>query len=120
MTEKDKEVVMYLIVRNDLGMSPGKVAAQVGHGVELAIATGKRFYQHYQVSDPPTTKIVLQANLSEFNNIINDCWPNYQVYDVVVDEGRTEIEPGSKTVLAFAAMPRYVLGPMLAHLKTYK
>ena len=57
-----EEIVMYIIVRNDLGMSPGKVAAQVGHGVELAINLGRRHYPHWTPKDPPCAKIILQAD----------------------------------------------------------
>src|ERR1700744_3065409 len=33
----DDEIVMYVIVRTDLNMSPGKQGAQIGHAVHLSL-----------------------------------------------------------------------------------
>lgn len=114
----EEEIVMYLIVRNDLGMSPGKVAAQVGDGVELALALGRRYYPHWTPKDPPCAKIVLQANHSEMRHITGQYNPN--VFIKVIDEGRTEVLPNSLTVLAFVPAPKASIQQDLKHLKLYR
>ncbi len=113
----DNEIVQYFVVRNDLGMSPGKVAAQVGHGVELAGIYANRLLEHL-TENPPCAKIVLQGNKQDFDKIEKefDGW----FYIKVIDEGRTEIEPGQATVIAFLQKPKYVLKQRLSHLKLYK
>jgi peptidyl-tRNA hydrolase, PTH2 family len=111
------EIAIYVIVRNDLGMSPGKIAAQVGHGIELSLERGSRYFPQWTPTDKPCAKIILQTNsggLIEFmNQDIGKC-----VF--VVDEGRTEIEPDTMTVAALVPMPRSVAKPLVEHLKLYR
>ncbi len=112
-----EEIVIYLVVRNDLKMSPGKVAAQVGHGVELALNLGRRHYPHWTPKDLPCAKIVLQANIFQFMSILDSF--NDNIIARVVDEGRTEVVPGSMTVLAFVPAPKASISKDLSHLKLY-
>lgn len=113
----DSEIVQYIIVRNDLGMSPGKVAAQVGHGVELAIEKGSRYYPQWTPNSKPCAKIVLQANKEQMDSTISSF--HEHCLAKVIDEGRTEVPPGSLTVLALVPMPKYVAKSRFAHLKLY-
>lgn len=114
----DTEIVIYLIVRNDLNMSPGKVAAQCGHGVELALNQGKRYAPNWIPNDPPCTKIVLQADFSEMKSLLETISTIHSCS--VIDEGRTEIEPGSLTVISMIPMPKHLAKPFVSHLKLYK
>lgn len=114
----NQEIVLYLVVRNDLGMSPGKVAAQVGHGVELALSLGRRHFPHWTPKDPPCAKIVLMANRHEMEKLCNDFDSN--MLAKVIDEGRTEVPPWSLTVVAFVPAPKGSLMNDLKHLKLYR
>ncbi len=113
---------MYIIVRSDLGMSPGKVAAQVGHGVELGQWMGRRYSPNWMPDDLPCAKIILQANEQE----MNDLHTNFVVMGQgnhlvkVIDEGRTEIDPGSMTVVAFVPAPKGQFKESLKGFKLYK
>lgn len=92
--------VMYLFLNRGLGMSSGKSAAQVAHAAVEA----------YTISDPKMidawmsgkhyTKIVMLAEdseqLSTFREYIQE--RGFKTA-LVIDEGRTEIQPFSKTAL---------------------
>lgn len=105
------KLVEYLIVNKDLieqyNMSPGKVAAQVGHVVE-EIALAKQHDEIYkQWKSGSKTKIVLKAKEKELLKLI-EAGAFYQR-----DNGLTEVPPGSLTVVGFppadkAEMQKYV------------
>ena len=94
---------MVIVVRNDLGMSVGKIAAQVGHAVlglyKIAQMENPQAVDQWEMLSWP--KIVLQveseAKMDELRVQAEQAgiW-NFQVQDA----GRTEVEPGTKTVLA--------------------
>ena len=113
-----EEIVMYIVVRNDLNMSPGKVAAQVGHGVELALGMGRRHYPQWTPVDSPCAKIVLQANETEIKDLIYEFSPN--IIAKVIDEGRTEVPPNTMTVIAFVPARRGSIQNDVKHLKLYR
>jgi PTH2 family peptidyl-tRNA hydrolase len=115
MTED--EIVMYIIVRSSLGMPKGKLAAQVGHGVQLIIraieAQGsprdKLWLEEWELHS--YTKIVLKAEDDSFFKA-RGAFGRY-----VTDEGRTAVEPGSQTVYAMAPMPKSLAAPYVEGLK---
>lgn len=114
MTDKDP-IVMYLIVRESLGMSPGKIGAQTGHAVGLLT---EKYYKKliptltpefteeeaknslpliifYDWQKSSHTKVVLGADDKEWEKI-----KALSLDTVIVrDAGHTEVEPGSETVI---------------------
>ena len=102
--------VMYLIVNNDLNMSKGKIAAQVGHIVESIIeelvkaeifssnqSKKKSFLEDYNLwKRVGRAKIVLKATQEEIKqlSILDDA-------RYIIDAGLTQVEPGSMTVVGF-------------------
>jgi peptidyl-tRNA hydrolase len=117
-------IVMYLIVKESLGMSMGKTAAQCAHGSQMlqlkfnkllneitATEFGKEpnwaeeFPEYFIFSEWLNTsfrKVVLRANDHQFERLKIEC-PNHIV---VVDAGITEIAAGSETVLGIWPMHR--------------
>lgn len=116
--------VMYLVVNNSLNMSPGKIAAQVGHAVmelsekkamydlrlalnfpESILGHNKSQYKEelekvipYNTWRVNCRKVVLKANSSQWRKL-------RPIADVlIIDAGYTEIEPNSETVLGFWPM----------------
>lgn len=92
------EKVMYIFINRDLKMSAGKIAAQVGHSVGMCyerIEMQPNFiisnFENWKSNLYP--KICLKATLEEINELIGKYNGEY-----VIDEGRTQIEPGSLTV----------------------
>jgi len=109
--------VMYLVVRESLGMSPGKTAAQVAHGaVQICAAYYENMFRldreipgankdrsnlsYYEVWAKEPTKIVLKANEEKWSQLINIA------DEIVVDGGFTEVPANSQTVLAFWPMQK--------------
>lgn len=94
------ETVMYLIVNKGLEMSPGKLAAQVAHGaIHSAIISETEIMDEWFSNSQ--TKIVLEVKSEEQLVISQQELLLAGIKCVLIkDQGRTEIEPGSKTVLA--------------------
>lgn len=93
------EIVMYIFVNKDLKMTSGKVAGQVGHGVGMIYEnindqseSLRELFLQWQNSS--RTKVVLKATLSEMLEIMT-----FFRGELVQDLGRTQINPGSYTVL---------------------
>jgi PTH2 family peptidyl-tRNA hydrolase len=95
-----KSPVQYLIADKSLGMSAGKLAAQVAHGaVRSAMHSGALDTDKWLKNGE--TKIVLEArdagHLRNAQTYIES--RGYKTF-LVIDEGRTEVPPLSATVLA--------------------
>lgn len=111
-TVEDK-LIMYLIVRESLNMSVGKIAAQVGHAVQLINIRYHSLNDKIGRSDEETnmihrynfwvdhnandgfTKIVCKASDKEWELLKLIYKPT-----VVVDAGKTEVAPMSETVMS--------------------
>lgn len=106
MTEPDN--VMYLLFREDLPMSKGKVAAQAAHAAQLMVeellqteGNNARWARYTEWKKYGITKVALRVpDLAA----LNDLRLNLRVEGVwttaVVDEGRTEVPPNSLTCVA--------------------
>lgn len=108
----DDPRVMYLIVRVSLGMSPGKMAAQVAHAVETIFCdyaqdkhSGRTAEESARVlattewRRTDRTKVVLAAKDNEFERA-----KTIPGAVVVVDMGRTEVAPNTETVIGLWPM----------------
>lgn len=114
---------MVLVVRTDLGMSPGKIAAQCGHA-----AVG--CYESIERSNPAVlwqwrnggqAKIVLQCKseqemiglqrVAQMNNITSR---------IIHDAGRTEIASGTATVIGIGPAPKSEVDKVTGHLRLYR
>lgn len=114
------EYKMVLIVRNDLKMGKGKIAAQCAHAavgaVERLAYENLAALRHWQRQGQP--KVVLKVeDESSFFDLqalakalnLNTC--------IISDAGRTQIVPGSKTVLAVGPGPISKIDEVTGHLK---
>jgi peptidyl-tRNA hydrolase, PTH2 family len=107
---------MYIIVNNDLKMGKGKLCAQVGHAVaawtrRLEKSPTDAYHKWLRHLEP---KIVLKGD----QTIITDLRKKYpHQTEIVIDAGKTQIAPGSLTVLAFAPTHIQNAPPELKNLK---
>lgn len=89
---------MYIFVNTDLGMDKGKIAAQVGHGVQLmmeAILVHGAFKANYgEWKRSNIAKIVLKATGEQIKQLAAR---DDAVH--VIDAGLTQIPAGSMTVV---------------------
>ncbi len=103
-------LVMYILVNNDLQMGKGKIAAQVGHVVQNLvedIITKK--YESKKVQNICTDyeiwkregcpKIVLKATKEQLEKLSEMDKARF-----IIDAGKTQIAPGSLTVVGFPPM----------------
>jgi peptidyl-tRNA hydrolase len=90
MEQEDKILRMYAIARNDLNMSPGKMAAQTGHAfLDTYVKAFQRDPDRCKLynSDSHGTKVVLQANLLEIFTIYEHALSNGLSVALIVDSG---------------------------------
>lgn len=108
---------MYLLVRKDLGMSKGKIAAQCCHAAEgLAVRCSDGLMEEYRKNGHP--KVVLKAdNLDEMLKIAKLCEQTAINHELVVDEGRTQLEPNTVTVLGIGPVRKKYISQILGNLK---
>lgn len=103
-----KELVQYFIVNKELNMSPGKIAAQVAHAATIStldiLSASSKFASHkenfiewYQTG---MKKVILKGRQKDLENL------ERLEYYAIRDSGRTEIAPGSLTVIVLPPMPK--------------
>jgi PTH2 family peptidyl-tRNA hydrolase len=122
--------VQYIVANKGLGMSSGKLAAQVAHA---AVKGYEMTFEEWAVKDDPSpveewnktghTKIVLEvtdtAHLVAFREFAKSRGINSWL---VIDEGRTEVAPHSPTALGFPILDKADrdVAHTFADLKTYR
>jgi PTH2 family peptidyl-tRNA hydrolase len=96
---------MYIVVNKSLKMDKGKACTQVGHAVaiwtrrlERAPAKNRDYIEWLNHGEP---KIVLKADLATILSIRRAYSADTEI---VIDAGKTQVEPGSITAIAFAPM----------------
>ena len=94
--------VLYIVVNGELKMKKGKIASQVGHAVSKITEYCTKYegilWSKYKFNRCP--KIVLKTeNQEELLNILESTQYLHKSY--VVDEGRTQISPGSLTAIGY-------------------
>ncbi|KAH8589698.1 peptidyl-tRNA hydrolase PTH2-domain-containing protein [Bisporella sp. PMI_857] len=120
--DSTEECKLVLVVRTDLGMTKGKIAAQCSHAT-LAC------YKNYLKNDPKSAtlrrwermgqaKIALQAKgEDELQTLQATAMSLGLVAEVIHDAGRTQIAAGSCTVLGIGPAPVSVINQVTGHLK---
>lgn len=103
---------MVIVVRADLGMSPGKMSAQVAHAavscVEFSRSKDPRgFGEWYHEGQ---RKVVLKANnLAELRVLEKKARSLRLPTALIEDAGMTELPPGTATVLGIGPGPASVV-----------
>ncbi|PBP20294.1 hypothetical protein BUE80_DR008964 [Diplocarpon rosae] len=120
--DSNEECKLVLVVRTDLGMTRGKIAAQCGHAT-LAC------YKHFLKYDPNSkilrrwerqgqAKIALQVKSEDELDVLQATAVSLGlVAEVIADAGRTQIASGSHTVLGIGPAPKSVIDQITGHLK---
>lgn len=118
---------MVIVVRNDLGMGKGKIAAQVGHAAVLCAIESYKQKEASLLIDSDydrwmqegcQKKVVVKVNTLDELNVIEAHAKNAgQVHAKITDFGLTQIEPNTVTVLGIGPAPAEKLDPIVGHLK---
>lgn len=123
------ETVMYILLNSSLKMGKGKIAAQCCHGACRVVSLletcgGVKHIPYYRDwCRHGETKVVLKVEESRMREI----YEKYRIINVsrkesiwcvpVHDAGRTQIAPGSLTVLAFRPMLKNNAPDIIKNLK---
>jgi PTH2 family peptidyl-tRNA hydrolase len=108
-----------IVVRNDLGMGKGKIAAQVGHACVLGAENVRRshpewFGQWWTGQE----KIVLKVNsLKELEEVKQGAIELGLPWSEVTDAGHTQIAPGTFTCLSIGPAPEELVDKITSNLK---
>lgn len=105
---------IYIGVRTDLGMSAGKLVAQAGHAVVGLYDTSLRYGSVEEfggvleyVRGAGQVKIAVRVDsLEELMRVEKECKEQGVRSYVVHDAGRSEVDPGTETVIAFGPVSR--------------
>ncbi|XP_072909244.1 peptidyl-tRNA hydrolase 2, mitochondrial [Hemitrygon akajei] len=116
------EYKMVLVVRNDLKMGKGKVAAQCSHAAVSA-------YRQLQVRNPDLLrqweycgqpKVVVKApDEDSIVSLLMHAKNLGLTVSLIQDAGRTQIAPGSRTVLGIGPASAKLVDQVTGHLKLY-
>ncbi|XP_053438159.1 peptidyl-tRNA hydrolase 2, mitochondrial-like [Nycticebus coucang] len=116
------EYKMILVVRTDLKMGKGKVAAQCSHAAVSA-------YKQIQMKNPEVLKqweycgqpkVVVKAPDEEtLVQLLTHAKMLGLTVSLIQDAGRTQIAPGSRTVLGIGPGPADLIDKVTGHLKLY-
>ena len=113
------KIKQVLVMREDLGMSAGKLAAQTAHASVGARYGADRNHEE-EWRRTGTTKIVLGAGSeAEIVDIYKQAVASYLTNYLVADEGRTEVDPGTITGVGIGPAPSEKIDQITRHLKLY-
>ncbi|XP_030042159.1 peptidyl-tRNA hydrolase 2, mitochondrial isoform X2 [Microcaecilia unicolor] len=116
------EFKMVLIVRNDLKMGKGKVAAQCAHAAVSAykqvLKRNPELLKQWEYCGQP--KVVVRAPDEEtLIQLLSHATEVGLTVSLIQDAGRTQITPGSRTVLGIGPGPAKLIDTVTGHLKLY-
>ena len=125
ITKESMEVMPYkmvIVVRTDLKMKSGKVAAQVGHGVlaayKLAVRQCPQEVENWERIGQ--MKAVVRCDSEkELMDVYFAAVKEGLPAEYICDAGRTQVEPGSKTVCAIGPAKVDRMDRVTGHLKLY-
>ena len=127
--DNGEECKLVLVVRTDLGMTKGKIAAQCGHATLACYKTLSRAAARAGPASPEArllqrwerhgqAKVAVQTkSLEEVELLMGKAQSLGVTAEAIVDAGRTQIDPGSVTVLGVGPAPKSVVDQVTGHLK---
>ena len=113
------EYKLVVVTRQDLKLSPGKLAVQVAHAaVECALSTKKhqpRWFSHWDAEG--AKKVVVKVpSLQDFFPLKEQAEGLGIAAVVIADAGLTEIPSGTETVLGLGPAPNSLLDQVTGEL----
>lgn len=119
-----EKIKLVIVVRSDLGMSPGKVAAQCAHAAVIsyctAVETSPKLCQMWMSTGQQ--KVVLRCNNSSEATLLNyvqQAKSKGLLTSTVIDAGHTQVLKGSLTVAGIGPGPESLINEVTGKLKVY-
>lgn len=116
------EFKLVLVVRSDVKMEKGKVAAQCSHAAVTAFKQALRRQPNAlrRWEDQGQRKVVLRVpSEDEMLELAGKARSAGLVTALIRDAGRTQIAPGTRTVLGIGPGPEKLVDSVTSHLKLY-
>lgn len=112
-------VKQVVVVRADLGMGKGKIAAQVGHACVLGAENVRKSHPDWFAQWlGGQEKIVLKVNsLKELEEVKQGVIELGLPWSEVTDAGHTQIEPGTLTCISIGPAPEDLVDKITSNLK---
>ncbi|MDT7887542.1 MAG: peptidyl-tRNA hydrolase Pth2 [Desulfurococcales archaeon] len=119
-----REYKQVMVVRTDLKMSPGKLAVQVAHASVEAVLIcmeSKDCREWLEIwKEQGMKKVVLRGGGEEdLIRIYNMCREEGLPCSLVRDAGKTELEPGTLTVVGLGPAPAELIDRITGKLSLY-
>ncbi|BGP13342.1 hypothetical protein JCM10213_001471 [Rhodosporidiobolus nylandii] len=118
--EGDEPCKMVLVVRSDLNMTKGKIAAQCGHATlacyKSLMRSNPALVQHWERTGQ--AKIALKCESEEDLQLLQASATSLGLCArSIQDAGRTQVDPGTTTVLGIGPAPVRVVNQVTSHLR---
>ena len=120
MAAENEDLKMVFVVRTDLKMGAGKIAAQCAHAAVKNYEASAENAPHYLIAwrEQGQTKITLKGDSQEHLEILQQTARSLGlVAEVIRDAGRTQIARGSMTVLGIGPAPKQLIDQVTGNLK---
>ena len=119
MSQSMENIKQVIVVRNDLKMGKGKLAAQVGHacvlGAESVRKSNPEWFQDWWNGQE---KVVVKVNsLKELEEVKEGAIDLDIPWSEVTDAGRTQIAPGTTTCISLGPAPEDLIDKITGDLK---
>lgn len=115
------EVKQVIVVRSDLGMGKGKVAAQVAHAALDAAEVARRRHPdwHEMWRDQGQAKVVVKTDGGEATliDLERQARSAGLPFSLIHDKGLTQVDPGTATCLAIGPGPAGEIDKLTGKLK---
>ncbi|TFG01952.1 MAG: peptidyl-tRNA hydrolase [Promethearchaeota archaeon] len=120
MSPRSFNYKMVIIIRADLKMSKGKIAAQAAHAAVTAVTNARRRHSKWLKDwlNEGQKKIVVKVNsLGEMEKLFRIANNQRIPLAKINDAGLTELEPGTTTAIAIGPGPNGKIDKITANLK---
>jgi PTH2 family peptidyl-tRNA hydrolase len=118
----EEPMKMVLLVRGDLQMSKGKMAAQCAHAAVAAYKTAStkatKCLKHWELDGQAKMALRVDSE-AELVELIRSARQAGLVADSIKDAGRTQLVPGTRTVGAIGPAPARLIDLITGHLKLF-
>ncbi len=113
------EIKQVIVVRTDLDMGKGKIAAQVGHACVLGAEHVRRSHpEWYEKWWSGQEKVVLKVSgIKELEQIKIGAIDLNLPWSEVTDAGHTQISPGTTTCISIGPAPENLINRITGDLK---
>lgn len=120
-TDEYDNYKLILVIRTDLKMGKGKVAAQCAHAAVAAYKSARKHPKILQAwEECGQAKITVKVDSEDaLKEVVKHARAIGLLANIIQDAGRTQIEPGSKTVCAIGPGPAPLIDQVTGHLKLF-